>query len=53
MKYLYRNRKTGEVVETTNRVSGCNWEPVEQERLEQDNQTPSQDQEQPKPRRKK
>ena len=29
MKYRYRNRKTGEIVTTTNRVSGKNWEPIE------------------------
>ena len=49
MKYLYRNVKTGEVVETSTKVSGGNWEPVEPEQTEQENQEP----EQPKPRRKK
>ena len=52
MKYLYRNVKTGEVVETSTKVSGGNWEPVEPvdpEQPEQENQEP----EQPKPRRKK
>ena len=29
MKYRYRNRKTGEIVTTSNRVGGKNWEPVE------------------------
>ena len=49
MKYLYRNVKTGEVVETSAKVSGANWEPVEPEQLEQENQEP----EQPRQRRKK
>ena len=49
MKYLYRNVKTGEVVETSTKVSGGNWEPVEPEQPKQENQEP----EQPKPRRKK
>lgn len=49
MKYLYRNVKTGEFVETSTKVSGANWEPVEKESTEQENQ----EQEQPKPRRKK
>lgn len=49
MKYLYRNVKTGEVVETSTKVSGGNWEPVEPEQENQENQEP----EQPKPRRKK
>ena len=52
MKYLYRNVKTGEFVETSTKVSGGNWEPVEPvepELPEQENQEP----EQPKPRRKK
>lgn len=49
MKYLYRNAKTGEVVETSTKVSGGNWEPVEPEQENQENQEP----EQPKPRRKK
>lgn len=49
MKYLYRNVKTGDVVETSTKVSGGNWEPVEPEQPEQENQEP----EQPKPRRKK
>lgn len=30
MEYRYRNRKTGEIVTTTNKVSGKNWEPVEE-----------------------
>ena len=52
MKYLYRNVKTGEVVETSAKVSGGNWEPVEpdQENWEpvepdqenQENQVPEQ-----------
>lgn len=29
MKYRYRNRKTGEEVTTRNRVSGKNWELME------------------------
>lgn len=49
MKYLYRNVKTGEVVETSTKVSGDKWEPVEPEQENQENQEP----EQPKPRRKK
>ncbi len=49
MKYLYRNVKTGEVVETSTKVSGANWEPVEKEAPEQENQEP----EQPRQRRKK
>lgn len=30
MAYKYRNVKTGEVVTTTNRIGGKNWEPVEE-----------------------
>lgn len=30
MKYRYRNRKTGEMISTTNRIGGKNWEPVEE-----------------------
>lgn len=29
MAFKYRNAKTGEVISTTNRVSGKNWVPVE------------------------
>lgn len=29
MAYAYRNVKTGEVIKTTNKVSGKNWEPVQ------------------------
>lgn len=46
--YEYRNVKTGEIVVTSNKVSGGNWEPVEPEKEKQD-----QEPEQPKPRRKK
>ena len=59
MKYLYRNVKTGEVVETSTKVSGGNWEPVEPEQPEQENQEPeqpeqeNQEPEQPRQRRKK
>ena len=67
MKYLYRNVKTGEVVETSTKVSGVNWEPFEQEELDPAEQKPEkenpvdpeqenpveQEPEQPKPRRKK
>ena len=49
MKYLYRNVKTGEVVETSTKVSGGNWEPVEPEQENKENQ----EHEKPKPRRKK
>lgn len=28
--YRYRNKKTGEIITTTNRVGGKNWEPVEE-----------------------
>lgn len=31
MKYRYRNRKTGEEISTTNRISGKNWGPIEDE----------------------
>lgn len=31
MKYRYRNRKTGEEINTSNRIGGKNWEPVEEE----------------------
>ena len=31
MKYRYRNRKTGEVITTTNRIGGKNWEPIEED----------------------
>lgn len=34
MAYTYRNRKTGDTVTTTNRVSGKNWESME-EKLQQ------------------
>ena len=30
MKYRYRNRKTGEMISTTNRIGGKNWERVEE-----------------------
>lgn len=33
MKYRYRNRKTGEVVTTSNRVGGKNWEPIEDDHV--------------------
>lgn len=29
MRYRYRNVKTGEIITTSNRISGKNWEPVE------------------------
>ena len=35
MKYRYRNRKTGEMISTTNRIGGKNWEPVEEEIFEE------------------
>ena len=48
--YEYRNVKTGEIVVTSTKVSGGNWEPVEQnleQNLEQDlKQDLEQDQEQ-------
>ena len=56
MKYLYLNVKTGEVVETSTKVSGGNWEPVEPEQENQEPEHPEQENqepEQPKPRRKK
>lgn len=28
MSYMYRNKKTREVITTSNKVSGKNWEPV-------------------------
>ena len=43
MKYLYRNKKTGEVVETSTKVSGANWEPFEQEELDPAEQEPEQE----------
>lgn len=30
MSYMYRNKKTNEVITTSNRVRGKNWEPVEE-----------------------
>lgn len=36
--YEYRNVKTGEVVVTSTKVTGANWEPVEQEEQAQQNQ---------------
>ena len=49
MKYLYLNVKTGEVVETSTKVSGGNWVPVEPVEPEQENQ----ESEQPKASRRK
>lgn len=37
MTFMYRNRKTGDTITTSNRVKGRNWEPIE------DNQQPSVD----------
>ena len=31
MSYMYRNKKTREMITTSNRVRGKNWEPVEEE----------------------
>ena len=42
MEYLYRNVKTGEVVETSTKVSGGNWEPEQPEQENQENQEPEQ-----------
>lgn len=33
MTYTYRNKKTGEQIVTSNKVTGKNWEPVEEEAL--------------------
>lgn len=33
MNYTYRNKKTGELIVTSNKVSGKNWESVEEEEL--------------------
>ena len=33
MTYTYRNKKTGEQIITSNKVSGKNWEPIEEEDL--------------------
>lgn len=49
--YEYRNVKTGEIVVTSTKVSGGNWEPVEQEAQEESGQ--EQETEQPKASRRK
>lgn len=49
--YEYRNVKTGEIVVTSTKVSGGNWEPVEQE--EQEDSGQEQETEQPKASRRK
>lgn len=36
MAYKYRNVKTNETITTTNKVSGKNWEPLEDDILEDD-----------------
>ena len=51
--YEYRNVKTGEIVVTSNKVSGGNWEPVEPKQENQEPEQENQEPEQPKPRRKK
>jgi len=33
MSYQYRNKKTGEVITTSNKIAGKNWEPVVEEML--------------------
>lgn len=51
--YEYRNVKTGEIVVTSTKVSGGNWEPVEQEQEEPEGSGQEQEMEQPKASRRK
>lgn len=51
--YEYRNVKTGDIVVTSTKVSGGNWEPVEQEQEAQEDSGQEQETEQPKASRRK
>lgn len=51
--YEYRNVKTGEIVVTSNKVSGGSWEPVEQEQEAPEGSGQEQETEQPKATRRK
>lgn len=43
MAYTYRNVKTNEIITTTNRVAGKNWEPVEEAKLPPVEDPPAED----------